>query len=126
VKALTANRLIDGEVVFLGDDGWVERFGQARIFDDASEADAEAAEAHAKTEITTLVEPYLIDVEPVEGGAAPVSYRERLRALGPTNKPDHGKQAAGGADVLALAGAHGAARSKGRINLIRRPSAAPG
>jgi sulfite reductase (NADPH) hemoprotein beta-component len=126
MKALTANRLIDGEVVFLGEAGWVERFGEAVIFDDASEAAAEAAEAHAKTLITRLVEPYLIDVEEAGGGLAPVSYRERLRALGPTNKPDHGKQAAGGADIAALAGAHGAARSKGRINLIRRAGAAPG
>ena len=46
--------------------------------------------------------------------------RERIRALGPTNKPDHGKQALGGADVDVLIHAQGAARSKGRVDLIRR------
>ena len=117
-KALTANRLDDGEVVFLHAGQWVERFAEADLFDDDDAA--LAAEAHAKTLTTLLVEPYLIDISPVEGGVAPVSYRERLRALGPTNKPDHGKQAEGGAAIEVLAHASGAARSKGRVDLIRR------
>jgi sulfite reductase (NADPH) hemoprotein beta-component len=118
MKALTANRLIDGEVVFWTGSDWSERFSQATLFDDGGQA--EAAEAHAKADTTRLVDPYLIDVAEVDGGMAPVSYRERLRALGPTNKPEHGKQAAGGAEFEMLAQAHGAARSKGRVELIRR------
>jgi hypothetical protein len=118
VKALTANRLADGEVVFWRGGAWMERFADAELFSD--DAAAEAAEGHAKAEVTCLVEPYLIDVVEVEGGVAPLSYRERLRALGPTNKPDHGKQAAGGADIEVLAHAHGSARSTGRVNLIKR------
>ena len=118
MKALTANRLADGEVVFWTGDAWSERFVDARLFDE--NADAEAAEAHAKSAIVELVDPYLIDIAAVDGGVVPVSYRERLRALGPTNKPDHGKQAGGGADIALLANAHGAARSKGRVDLIRR------
>ena len=118
MKALTANRLDDGEVVFLSAGQWVERFSDADLFDD--EAAGLAAEAHAKTLGTLLVEPYLIDVVPVEGGFAPVSYRERLRALGPTNHHDHGKQAEGGEAVEVLLHATGAARSKGRVDLIRR------
>ncbi len=118
MKALTANRLADGEVVFWTGDVWSERFVDSRLFDD--NAEAEAAEAHAKSNIVELVDPYLIDVAAVDGGVVPVSYRERLRALGPTNKPDHGKQAVGGADTALLATAHGAARSKGRVDLIRR------
>ena len=118
LKALTANRLTDGEVVFWSGERWIGRFGQARFFDD--EQAAEAAEAHAKTRTTELVDPYLIEVASVDGGFAPVSYRERIRALGPTNKPDHGKQALGGADIEILAHAQGAARSKGRVDLIRR------
>jgi hypothetical protein len=118
VKALTANRLADGEVVFWSDGDWVERFGQAEVF--ADESAAETAEAAAKSQITVAVDPYLIDVAETNGGITPVSYRERLRALGPTNEPGHGKQAAGGADIVLLAGASGAARSKGRVDLIRR------
>lgn len=118
MRALTANRLTDGEVVFWTGREWSERFADAVHFEDP--AAAEAAEAHAKSQLTLLVDPYLIDIAAVEGGFAPVSYRERLRALGPTNKLDHGKQAAGGADIAVLAHAHGAARSKGRVDLIRR------
>jgi hypothetical protein len=118
MKALTANRLADGEVVFWTGEVWSERFADGRLFDE--DIDAEAAEAQAKSRIADLVDPYLIDVAAVEGGVVPVSYRERLRALGPTNKSDHGKQAAGGADIALLATAHGGARSKGRVDLIRR------
>jgi hypothetical protein len=119
MKALTANRLADGEVVFWKAGAWVERFAEAELF--ADQAAADAAEARAREQVRLLVDPYLIDVADADGaGPAPLSYRERLRALGPTNKPDHGKQAAGGADIDLLAQAHGAARSSGRVNLIRR------
>jgi sulfite reductase (NADPH) hemoprotein beta-component len=118
MKALTANRLIDGEVVFWTGEAWSDRFAAARLFDD--DPAAEAAEAHAKSQPTLLIDPYLIEVAPTAGGAVPVSYRERLRALGPTNRLDHGKQALGGEDIAALAGAQGGARSKGRVELIRR------
>lgn len=119
MKVLTGNRLEDGEVVFLSAAGWSERFGEATAFADDDEA-AEAAEAHAKTEITRIVDPYLIEVSPAADGFAPVSYRERLRALGPTNKTEHGKQALGGADIERILHAEGAARSKGRVALIKR------
>ncbi|MDR3512307.1 MAG: DUF2849 domain-containing protein [Caulobacteraceae bacterium] len=118
MKALTANRLADGEVVFWSHGRWVERFGQAELFED--DAPAGEAEAKAKSQPTVVVEPYLIEVAPIEDGVAPVAYRERLRALGPTNTPDHGKQAEGGHDVELIAKAAGAARSGGRVNLIKR------
>ena len=120
MRALTANRLADGEVVFWSQGRWVERFADAQLFGDDATAVAEAAEGHAKTEITLVVEPYLIDLVESEGLWAPLSYRERLRALGPTNHVDHGKQTEGGAVVAALQHASGAARSKGRVDLIRR------
>jgi hypothetical protein len=118
MRTLTANRLADGEVVFWSGAAWSARWLDARLY--AEVAEAEAAEAHAKTQFTEVVDPYLIEIAEVDGGVAPVSYRERLRALGPTNKPDHGKQALGGPEVALLSRAHGAARSKGRVDLIRR------
>jgi len=118
MKALTGNRLDDGEAVFAHGDQWSPRFADADLFED--EAAALAAEAHAKSEITVVVDPYLIDVIPSDNGYAPLSYRERVRALGPTNKPEHGKKTEGGEAIEALLHAHGAARSKGRIELIRR------
>lgn len=118
MMALTANRLIDGEVVFWSQGRWVEQFVEAEMF----QADAEAgqAEAAAKGQPNVVVDPYLIAVAEAEDGVAPVAYRERLRALGPTNTPQHGKQAVGGHAVDLIARAHGVARSGGRVNLIKR------
>jgi hypothetical protein len=118
MKALTANRLIDGEVVFWRQGQWVEQFGEAELFADDDPA-GEAAEAHGKNQPTVVVEPYLIDLTQSQGLWAPVSYRERIRALGPTNL-NHGKQEHGGAAIEALQHAHGAARSTGRVDLIKR------
>ena len=119
MKALTGNRLADGEVVFLGHAGdWAPRFADAELYED--EAAALAAEAHAKTQITVVVDPYLIDVIPSDDTWAPLSFRERVRALGPTNKPEHGKKTEGGEAIEALLHAHGVGRSTGRIDKIRR------
>jgi hypothetical protein len=118
MKVLTANRLEDGEVVFWNAGRWVEQFGDAELFATDDPA-GEAAEAHAKNQPTVVVEPYLIDLTQSEGLWAPVSYRERIRALGPSNL-NHGKQTAGGAAIAALLHAHGAARSAGRVDLIKR------
>lgn len=118
MKALTANRLSDGEVVFWKAGHWVERFAEAELFDDADRA--EEAEGQAKSAHTVVVDAYLIDVIESEGLWAPLSFRERIRALGPSNHTQHGKQAAGGEDIAALRRAHGAARSTGRVALIKR------
>lgn len=117
-KALTANSLTEGDVVFWAKGRWVEQFFDAELFND--EAAAEAALATAKVQVRTVIDPYLIDVVEAGSGLAPVSYRERLRALGPTNELTHGKQAIGGAAIAALSAAAGAARSTGRLDLIRR------
>jgi hypothetical protein len=119
MKAITANRLIDGEVVFWNEGQWVERFADTQVFED--DGHAEAALDVAKGQPTVVVDPYFIDVEEAPtGGLAPVSYRERLRALGPTNLPQHGKQAEGGPAIEALLAATSHSRSTGRVNLIRR------
>ncbi len=81
---------------------------------------ADEALVVAEGQPTVVVAPYLIDLQDTAEGPVPVSYRERLRALGPTNRTDHGKQAEGGAEVEALAHASGAARSTGRLDLIKR------
>jgi sulfite reductase (NADPH) hemoprotein beta-component len=120
MRALTANRLSDGEVVFWCKGDWVEQFAQADLFGDGDVELAESAEGHAKAQPTVVVDPYLIDLVQSEGFWAPVSYRERIRALGPTNHLHHGKQSEGGDAISALQHAAGAARSTGRVNLIKR------
>lgn len=119
MKALTANRLSDGDVVFWNGGLWVERFADAELWADDDPAAAQA-EAEGRAQPTVVIDAYLIDLVESEGVWAPLSYRERIRALGPTNHLHHGKQAEGGAMIEALQHASGAARSTGRVNLIKR------
>ncbi len=118
IQALTANDLLTGEPVFGGAAGWVARWAEAQLFD-APEPAAVALE-RAKAQSTVVVDPYLVDCVSEGAVAVPVSYRERVRALGPTIHPDMGKQAEGGETVRALQAAHGAGRSTGRLSLIAR------
>jgi hypothetical protein len=116
VKALTANDLLTGDTVFWSHGQWVEFFADAEIFEGEA---ADQALAKAETQLTIVVAPYLFDVQETPLGLVPVAYRERVRALGPTNHPQHGKQAEG-ADVAALTADAARARSTGRLNLIKR------
>ena len=94
MKVLTANRLSDGEAVWLGRDrSWNEMLQTAEI---AEDKDAEAAlelvgkKALANNEV---VDVNLIDVQLLDGVIRPLRLREQIRANGPTNRPDLGKQA---------------------------------
>lgn len=123
VQAVTANRLSDGAVVFWAEprDGrspWVEPFSAAALFED--KAEAAAITEIAKAQVTTVVDPYPIDVSMADGVPVPIAYRERVRALGPTIHPDMGKQTEGGPVIEAIQHATGAARSTGRVSLIKR------
>ena len=118
MKVLTANDLKSGEVVFWNGGRWEIRFHDGERFD-GDEAVAPALAA-AEAQPTVVVAPYLIDVEQIDGHWTQTAFRERLRALGPTNHPQHGKQADGDADVEALRAATFVARSAGRVKLIKR------
>lgn len=94
LKAVTANRLADGVVVYLGTDGWVEIIAAARSVEGKEVAAALLAEAEADVAACRVVGPYVIDVTPGEGGTLQATTgRERIRALGPTIRLDLGKQA---------------------------------
>ncbi|MNS38038.1 hypothetical protein D3C72_702760 [compost metagenome] len=81
MKLLTANRLDDGRVIYLGEaDAVVEAIDAARPLD--AEA-ADAALALAQSRPGVFVNPYLIEVE----GRAPAGrdrLKERIRSAGPT------------------------------------------
>ncbi|CAO3420362.1 DUF2849 domain-containing protein [Azospirillum argentinense] len=98
LKAITANRLRDGEVIFLAPGpglGWVERLDDAALFEDAAAADTALAAAKAQAEGEQFaVDVYAFDLRVVDGQRVPVKTRERIRALGPTVRIDLGKQAA--------------------------------
>ena len=101
-QIVTANRLRDGIAVFLGRTGqWSEKIDEATL---ALEPKAAAAlEARAKQdEVATLITgPYLIDAERRDGRIRAAHIRERMRTLGPTVRPDLGKQAEGSAGAFA-------------------------
>ena len=81
IVVVTASRLRDGRVVWLGAAGWTESLHQARIVagEDASDALREALASAARQEV---VAPYLVDV--IADGT-PAHLRERVRASGPTS-----------------------------------------
>ena len=88
-KILTANRLEDGLVIYLGEDEWSADIGTARkAYDDdqAAVLEYQGKQAAAHNEVA---DPYLIDLDD-EG---PVRWRETIRANGPTVRRDLGYQA---------------------------------
>jgi Protein of unknown function (DUF2849) len=93
LKAVTANRLADGLVVYLTDGGqWSEQIDAARVADGKDAAALMLADAERDVANCRVVSAYLIDVARVPGGALrPSTYREQIRAFGPSIHPQFGK-----------------------------------
>jgi hypothetical protein len=84
-KIVSANRLADGIVVYLGPDGrWLETANLARIFDDQKAADEGLVQAREDATCNLVVEPFLVEVEAHAEGLRPVTLRNAIRAGGPT------------------------------------------
>ncbi len=94
MKVVTANRLTDGEVVWLGAQGvWAEMLNEAEALS-TKEAEQKALDlAHASADRQEVVDVYVIDVILEEGRLIPQKLREMIRAAGPTTRVDLGKQA---------------------------------
>ncbi|MET3793555.1 DUF2849 domain-containing protein [Aquamicrobium terrae] len=93
MKIMTANRLVDGEVVWYGNGQWIETIDGAEIVvDPAEEARLEALGKQAMA-ANLILDLALIDIEVVDGAIRPKRLRERIRAAGPTIRNDLGKQA---------------------------------
>jgi hypothetical protein len=98
---ITANRLIDGIVLFQDSGGgWAEDFARAAIYADAAATKAALDLAKEDERRDLIVEPYAVAVELRNGHYAPKALRELIRATGPTVRLDLGKQAQGQAPVL--------------------------
>lgn len=91
MKAVTANRLDDGAVVYLSADGsWTADVAAAARFADADAAAAlEAAQARA----TEIADAYLFEVDESGALAGRETLRETIRKSGPTVRRDLGYQA---------------------------------
>jgi hypothetical protein len=88
-------------VVFFGSEGWTETIDAAEIAVDPAGAQTLESRGREAMERNEVVDANLIEVVPEDGRVRPVRLRERLRTLGPSVRPDLGKQAShsGGLDV---------------------------
>lgn len=84
-KIVTANRLVDGRVVYWNDGKWEEAVTAAQTAADEEQAELMLKKAEAEA---AGMETYLIEL----GGKSPSSFRERIRARGPSIHPQLGKQ----------------------------------
>jgi hypothetical protein len=86
---IVANRLTDGHVVFLAAEGrWVEDIEVGTLARDQDAAQRLLAAAQLAESRNAVVEPYLIEIRTESGLRVPVSYREAIRATGPTVRTD--------------------------------------
>lgn len=90
-KVVTANDLLEGDVVYLAHDrSWTRSHGEAMLIADPGEASALLELAQGQADM--VVGPYLADAAPGESGPEPSHFKEVFRSRGPSNYP-HGKQA---------------------------------
>ncbi len=89
-KIVTANALIEGDVIYQTATGWTRDLAEAEVLTDEADADLRLIEASQQRD--AVVGAYLADVTPTPKGPQPQHFREDFRARGPSNY-FHGKQA---------------------------------
>ena len=95
MTVLTANRLRDGDVVYLTPSGvWSEHLADALVANGKDESASLEARGHADEKALVVVSVYLMPVVLEDGIPCPISQREIIRAKGPSIRTDLGKQAA--------------------------------
>ena len=95
-QVMTANRLRDGDAVFLTRAGiWSEKIDDAALVQEPQATAALEARAAEDVKATLITGQYLIDAERVGGKIRATLIRERIRTLGPSVRTDLGKQADG-------------------------------
>lgn len=100
-KVMTANRLRDGEVVFLTRSGqWNERIDEAVLALEPQALAALEVRAEEDVKATLVTGPYLFDAERIDGKIRATHIRERMRTVGPTVRLDLGKQSEGTAGAF--------------------------
>lgn len=88
-SVITANALLEGDVVYLQGDDWVRTLDAAEILTDEADAEIRLLEAAARVE--EVVGVYLTPVDASDGSIKTTHFREAFRAKGPSNYA-HGKQ----------------------------------
>lgn len=86
MKIITANRLEDGAVVYLGDDDqWTLLQSAAAKF---SDEDAKSVLAAAQSRVREITDAYVVTVDDDGGLAGREALRESIRRKGPTVRED--------------------------------------
>ena len=94
MKIVTANRLRDGEAVWLAaDHSWTSIIDGAEIARDVATQEKLERAARAALLKNEVVDVNVVDVTLVDGAIRALRLRERIRASGPTTRTDIGKQA---------------------------------
>lgn len=89
-KVITANHLLEGDVVYLtADDRWTRYHAEAELLTDEAHATIRLLEA--QRQVDTIVGAYLADAKDGPKGPEPTHFREVFRTRGPSNYA-HGKQ----------------------------------
>jgi hypothetical protein len=83
MRLLTGNDLASGDVVWWAGDGWSRQIADAVDVGDHAETLAAVEEAARRVN-----GPYVIDAAPGPDGPRPAHIKDRIRALGPTVRPD--------------------------------------
>lgn len=89
-KVVTANALLEGDVIYQTASGWSRTLSEAEVLTD--EADAQIRLLDAAQQRDVVVGAYLADVKLGPDGPEPAHFREAFRARGPSNYA-HGKHA---------------------------------
>jgi hypothetical protein len=93
-KVISANRLVDGIVIYMGSDGsWHESLARAKIFAAEAEAEAGLSSARADVKRNLIIDPFFVEIsfaddcigqESGEKSMHALSLRNKIRACGPT------------------------------------------
>ncbi|MEM6376566.1 MAG: DUF2849 domain-containing protein [Pseudomonadota bacterium] len=90
-KVVTANALIEGDVVYqTADDRWTRNLAEAELIEDEDLAKLRLTQAEGQPD--EVVGAYLADAVRSKNGPQPTHFREDFRRTGPSNY-FHGKQA---------------------------------
>ncbi len=90
-KVVTANALLEGDVIYQMAHGWTRDLAQAEVLTDEADADLRLIDALQQRDL--IVGAYLADVDTRTLRPQPAHFREAFRAKGPSNYV-HGKQEA--------------------------------
>jgi hypothetical protein len=101
-QVMTANRLRDGDAVFLTRAGtWSEKIDDSVLAMEPQVVETLEARAAEDVIATLVTGQYLFKAERVDGKIRALEIRERMRTLGPTVRLDLGKQSDGTAGAFA-------------------------